>query len=434
MEAPSKGFSALQKQLDHFNSVEVANAAATADEENVPFKKMPVSFLQELCGRKQVVCIYSLRASEGQSHDPIFVMGVEVDDLSGYGRAKNKKVAKHIAARDVLYRIVENDRYQEWQIQGNTREEAYQFLRDNLADVDVLPGAVVDRNVMISVPADGAADPAPEGPQDASLPNPISKLVELCGQRLWPAPQFDTVEESGMPHDKTFVIKVMLGLHERTGTAKTKKLAKRLAAEAMLKFLDEMPLEEHDKELRIEPEEPEEEGDEKMINSDTNQNVIHLINIDQPPSTTVDPVVLPAENNENFEFRMNGFGNVLPLVSESKNETLTPNQEKQQTTDPPAKPEPPAEPKPPFWDELQSMDTDAAAPCQYHKDFLKRVAEHNKWQVSYDSLQKKSKLGQFMSLASISGNKHACHGSGDTKEEAECSAALSLLDLLKMGD
>jgi len=55
-------------------------------------------------------------------------MGVEVEDLSGSGRGKNKKVAKHFAARDVLYRIVENDRYSEWFIPGNSKEEAYAFL------------------------------------------------------------------------------------------------------------------------------------------------------------------------------------------------------------------------------------------------------------------------------------------------------------------
>lgn len=47
--------------------------------------------------------------------------------------------------------------------------------------------------------------------------NPIGKLQEMCLGRRWPPPRYDLIEESGMPHDKTFIITVYLGKFEQTG-------------------------------------------------------------------------------------------------------------------------------------------------------------------------------------------------------------------------
>jgi len=67
MAAESKGFATLQHQLNMIKNDPAENNAQNADaDEAVSFKKMPVSYLQELCGRKQVTCIYQLRTCEGQ--------------------------------------------------------------------------------------------------------------------------------------------------------------------------------------------------------------------------------------------------------------------------------------------------------------------------------------------------------------------------------
>lgn len=47
--------------------------------------------------------------------------------------------------------------------------------------------------------------------------NPIGRLQEMCLGRRWPPPRYELIEESGMPHDKTFIITVYLGRFEQTG-------------------------------------------------------------------------------------------------------------------------------------------------------------------------------------------------------------------------
>lgn len=118
--------------------------------------KMPISYLQELCTRQNITPEYDLLSVEQvrkhffqcflsdflvleflistpfslflfQAHEATFTFRVSVTDMSAIGQAKNKKTAKHFAAKSLLERIVSVGRYKEFGI-GETSEEATQTL------------------------------------------------------------------------------------------------------------------------------------------------------------------------------------------------------------------------------------------------------------------------------------------------------------------
>lgn len=69
--------------------------------------------------------------------------------------------------------------------------------------------------------------------------NPVGKLQETCLKRKWTSPIYDTDDEDGPPHDRIFTVRCRLeNLNiEVRGKGRSKKGAKKLAAQQMLDFL-----------------------------------------------------------------------------------------------------------------------------------------------------------------------------------------------------
>ena len=61
--------------------------------------------------------------------------------------------------------------------------------------------------------------------------------------RRWPPPTYDLSHEEGLPHERSFTIVCVIGKHSETGAGKSKKLAKRQAANKMLVRLKDTPVE-----------------------------------------------------------------------------------------------------------------------------------------------------------------------------------------------
>ncbi|XP_050532828.1 protein SON [Daktulosphaira vitifoliae] len=80
-------------------------------------------------------------------------------------------------------------------------------------------------------------------PKKAAIPtlslegkHPVSLLNEFCAKRKWEVPKFDTLDESGPSHRKTFIIAVIVnGVKYCSSRCQTKKLAKMDAAKICLK-------------------------------------------------------------------------------------------------------------------------------------------------------------------------------------------------------
>ena len=65
--------------------------------------------------------------------------------------------------------------------------------------------------------------------------------------RRWPPPTYELNHEEGLPHERMFTIHCVIeDRYTETGTGKSKKLAKRQAANKMIQRLRELPMENED--------------------------------------------------------------------------------------------------------------------------------------------------------------------------------------------
>ena len=82
---------------------------------------------------------------------------------------------------------------------------------------------------------------APPIPCTPDVKMPVSVLVELA-MKMGLNTEFETVSETGLAHDKTFVLKCSVGDVSERGTGCSKKKAKHEAAKAALDKLKESKL------------------------------------------------------------------------------------------------------------------------------------------------------------------------------------------------
>ncbi|XP_022085279.1 double-stranded RNA-specific editase 1-like isoform X2 [Acanthaster planci] len=156
--------------------------------------KTAVSILQEHCARQGMTPIYNTISQEGLSHQPKFTINCTAGQTVGTGEGVSKKSAKQAAAEAVL---------QQWEVE--------------IPKLDSVKAETVDP------------------------PNPVGQLQELVTFLGWRRPEYDEIEETGPPHDRSFVIGVTVGKFKEQGTDKSKRLAKRTAAKAMLEKIKALP-------------------------------------------------------------------------------------------------------------------------------------------------------------------------------------------------
>lgn len=76
------------------------------------------------------------------------------------------------------------------------------------------------------------------------LGNPIGVLQEFCMSRHWPPPSYEVEIEVGLPHERLFTIACIVLKYREVGTGKSKKIAKRQAAQKMWERLQSQPLDQ----------------------------------------------------------------------------------------------------------------------------------------------------------------------------------------------
>lgn len=64
--------------------------------------------------------------------------------------------------------------------------------------------------------------------------------------RRWPPPCYETEDEVGLPHERQFTIACLVSTYREIGCGKSKKVAKRLAAQKMWQRLQNLPMEAQD--------------------------------------------------------------------------------------------------------------------------------------------------------------------------------------------
>lgn len=172
----------------------------------------PITLLQEICSRNGFMPEYQLLSTEGSVHEPTFKIAVTVADITVTASGQSKKKARHAAAKEAIEKLRE---------------------RTNLN----FEGINFESMTSIGEPSDGKS----VYETASNEANPVGKLQEICMKMRVNPPDYETVDEKGLAHERIFYLSCTIAKLDMTtcGEGRSKKLAKRQAAEKMLARLEE---------------------------------------------------------------------------------------------------------------------------------------------------------------------------------------------------
>jgi len=310
--------------------------------------KTPVSLLQELYVRRGITPKYDLVQIEGAVHEPTFKYRVTVGEFVATGCGQSKKKAKHCAAKSILDKLIGAQ---------NSGQAA--------------PGqpAIPDLANEILSPYD-----------DGVQGNPVGTLQEVCMNRRWPPPTYDLSNEEGLPHERSFTIVCIIGKFRETGSGKSKKLAKRQAANKMLAKLKDLPVEN-------------EEGFQNIDDDELAQGLAHRYSALKESHMKC---MSSSHSQQVSKFHKN--------LKASHGEHLG---------------------------KLQTASLEEGE-IEYI-EFLEEIAKEQNFEVTYVDIEEKSKKGRYQCLVQLSTLPVAvCYGSGEELLESQKAAAKNALEYLKI--
>lgn len=204
------------------------------------------------------------------------------------------------------------------------------------------------------------------------MANPIGRLQEMCTVKRWTPPKYETHTEEGEPHKKNFVMACTVGSLSEVGEGSSKKVAKRRAAQKILKLLKS----QEDKEL-----------DSLFMKQFAND--LKDLTLEK---------MTPNVEQEQEKFRRAMRSNNTPAVQDLKSRCIHSPEMRNQL-----------------------------------KDLLKRVSEENAFRLIECPLEEKSSTGKCMFMLEMTTVPiGVCTGRGETMEEAEIDAILGSLDFIKL--
>lgn len=170
----------------------------------------PITLLQEICSRNGLTAEYQLLSTEGSVHEPTFKIAVNVGDITVTASGQSKKKARHAAAREAIERLRQKE---------NLNLDGINF--DSMSAI----GEPTDKSVYAAA---------------VNEANPVGKLQEICMKMRVNPPDYETCDEKGLAHERIFVLSCTIASLNMTtlGGGRSKKLAKRQAAESMLEKLE----------------------------------------------------------------------------------------------------------------------------------------------------------------------------------------------------
>ncbi|KAG5336100.1 STAU2 protein, partial [Acromyrmex heyeri] len=175
--------------------------------------KSEINLLQELSIKRGFMPIYNF-SEKNINYQKEFICNVACAKLVTHGTGNSKKEAKHNAARNMLSLLATNHKI----------------------PLSVVTPQVVTSSIVTSVVTSPIVTNISQNPEKVC--NTSSN--EFCQQRQIPTKdiQYDLIYDEGLPHEKTFTVKVSLGSLCERGTGQCKKSAKQEAAKKMLLHLN----------------------------------------------------------------------------------------------------------------------------------------------------------------------------------------------------
>jgi dsRNA-specific ribonuclease len=205
----------------------------------------PITLLQEICSRNGLTPDYQLLSTEGSVHEPTFKIAVTVADISAIASGQSKKKARHAAARDAIDKL---------RLKKDLNFDGINF--ETMAPVE-------DEEITKSAYSTAINEA-----------NPVGKLQEICMKMRVNPPDYDTCDERGLAHERVFFLSCRIASLNLSsmGQGRSKKLAKRQAAELMLAQLESSGI--YDKTANNKTK--AEQGVESLfIDSDDNTNFVN---------------------------------------------------------------------------------------------------------------------------------------------------------------
>lgn len=151
---------------------------------------------------------YDLIHDGGGTHVNTFTYRVSCEGLTATGTGRNKKDAKHEAAKAMLEKIAAHRAYPQ------------------------LPASPAQSPVKSPIPT--AIPASPRIPPNEPFINAIGALQSVCGDNSLEEPKYISISDEGPPHAKIFTYQCILSMFKEQGVATTKKQAKHEAARKML--------------------------------------------------------------------------------------------------------------------------------------------------------------------------------------------------------
>nr|AFA41504.1 tar RNA binding protein-like protein [Laodelphax striatellus] len=227
--------------------------------------------------------------------------------------------------------------------------------------------------------AQGGTTPEPMPLREAAMME-MKSLQELCMSRRWPPPSYDTEHEEGLPHERQFTIGCQVYKYKEIGTGKSKKLAKRQAANKMWFKLKDMPMENNMQFSFDDGEEMTQRVSNKF--SDLKDAKISTLN----PQTSLKVSQFHKNLKSSFGIKLNDLQSAVLKV--------------------------------------QTFN---------YVQFLQEIASEQQFEVTYVDIEEKTITGKCQCLVQLSTLPVAvCHGQGGTSKEAQTEAALHALEYLKI--
>jgi RISC-loading complex subunit TARBP2 len=269
-----------------------------------------------------------------------------VGEFVATGCGQSKKKAKHSAAKSILDKMT---------------------AAQNSGKAPATQPTIPDLAAEILSPYD-----------DGIQGNPVGLLQELCMSRRWPPPTYDLSHEEGLPPERSVTIKCIIEHHHiEVGAGKSKKLAKRQAANKMIQRLRDQPVADEDAFQHI---------DDDMLA----QGLAHVKEASLKSSS--------SHSQQVSRFHRNLKG--------SEGEVL---------------------------ERLHGLDLAATDLATEHVTLLQEMADEQKFEVTYVDIEEVAKSGRYQCLVQLSTLPVAvCFGDGEDSVAAQQAAAQNALDYLQI--
>lgn len=251
----------------------------------------PITLLQEICSRNGLTPDYQLLSTEGSVHEPTFKIAVTVTDISAIASGQSKKKARHAAAREAIERLRQKK---------DLNFDGINF--ETLAPVD-------DDATSQSAYATAINEA-----------NPVGKLQEICMKMRVNPPDYETRDERGLAHERVFYLSCNIAsLNLSTmGQGRSKKLAKRQAAEHMLTKLESSGI--YDKSATERKGKTETGVDSLYIDADDNSHFVRarrlvtefIVALDCTESELRKDIKLIEENDVDNDFFYDLLNDTMP--------------------------------------------------------------------------------------------------------------------------